>query len=462
MEEHTDTMESWERLRELCASGDRVGLEEYIATLPSGEMARALSRLDVAERTTFFGLIEPAGAANIIEELPDEQGAAVLRELDPADAAAIVDEIDSDERADVLSELRDHEVDAILTQMDAGEAQEARQLMGYDPDTAGGLMITEFLRYYENQTVSDVLDDMRGNAEKYAEYSVQYLYVVSPEDQLVGVVPLRGIVLQAGTKKLGGIMLRDPMSVAHDTPLHELEQLFDRHHFFGFPVLDADGRLVGVVKHDDVEERIGERAQTTLMRLSGIVGGEEFRGMPFRTRSMRRLSFLIVNIFLNVLAASVIALFTDTLEAVIALAVFLPIISDMGGNSGSQAIGVSIRELSLGMIKTRDYGIVLWKEATVGLMNGAVLGIIVAVVGALYVGLTGMITDPGTAALFGFIVGFAMMLNTLLSVVVGGTMPLFLKRIGIDPALASVSILTTITDIGGFFLVLGMAALLLV
>jgi magnesium transporter len=183
--------------------------------------------------------------------------------------------------------------------------------------------------------------------------------------------------------------------------------------------------------------------------------------MPFRTRSFRRLSFLIVNIFLNVIAASVIALFTDTLEAVIALAVFLPIISDMGGNSGSQAIGVSIREMSLGLIKTRDYGIVLWKEFTVGMLNGFVLGIIIAFVGALYVSLTGMITDPVTAALFGFIVGCSMMLNTVLSVLVGGTMPLFLKRIGIDPALASVSILTTITDIGGFFLVLGMAALLL-
>jgi len=461
MDEVPVTGESWVRLRALCAEGDRAGIEEYLATLPAGELARALSRLDAQSRVTFFGLIEPAGAADIIEELPDEQGAAVLSELDPSDAAAIVDEIDSDARADVLAEMREDDAAAILTQMDAGEAREARELMGYDPDTAGGLMITEFLRYYEDQTVADVLDDMRRNAEQYAEYSVQYLYVVSPEDTLVGVVPLRGIVLQGPKKTIGGIMLHDPMSVPHDTPLQALEQLFDRHHFFGFPVLDATGRLVGVVKHDDVERRARECAQTTLMRLSGIVSGDESRSMPFRTRSFRRLSFLIVNIFLNVIAASVIALFTGTLEAVIALAVFLPIISDMGGNSGSQAIGVSIREMSLGLIKTRDYGIVLWKEATVGLLNGFVLGIITAVVGALYVALTGMITDPGTAAIFGFVVGFAMMLNTVLSVVIGGTMPLVLKRIGIDPALASVSILTTITDIAGFFLVLGMAAILL-
>lgn len=462
MEETTPRIESWERIRALCAQGDRDGLEAYLAELSSGDLARALSRLDEAEHGRFFALLEPAIAADVIEELPDEQGAALLGNLDAAAAAAIVDEIDSDERADVLAELPKADVAAILDEMDATEAREARRLLRYDPDTAGGLMITEFLRYTEDQTVADVLDDMRRNAEKYAEYSVQYLYVAKPKGELVGVVPLRGIVLQPPGKQLGGIMLRDPLQVRHDTPLHELEQLFDRYGFFGFPVTDRRGRLIGVVKHDDVEERLGERAQTTLMRLSGIVSGDEFRGMPFRTRSFRRLSFLIVNIFLNVIAASVIALFTGTLEAVIALAVFLPIISDMGGNSGSQAIGVSIRELSLGIIKVRDYGIVLWHELTVGVFNGIVLGLITAVVGALYVGLTGMIAEPRTALIFGFVVGFAMALNTVLSVVVGGTMPLFLKRIGIDPALASVSILTTITDIGGFFLVLGMATLLLV
>ena len=187
------------------------------------------------------------------------------------------------------------------------------------------------------------------------------------------------------------------------------------------------------------------------MESSGIVGGEELRSMSLWRRSSRRLSWLSVNILLNIVAASVIAFYQDTLAAVIALAVFLPIISDRSGCSGNQAVAVSIRELTLGLLKPNELFRVLFKEAGIGLLNGSVLGALIGIVAWVWQG------NP----YLGLVVGGALAANTLLAVLIGGLVPLVLRRFGMDPALASGPILTTVTDMCGFFLVLSLASSLL-
>ncbi|MFA6242783.1 MAG: magnesium transporter, partial [Candidatus Hydrogenedentales bacterium] len=221
--------------------------------------------------------------------------------------------------------------------------------------------------------------------------------------------------------------------------------------YFGVPVVDASGAMLGVVQGADVEEAQGEAAQRTFLRFSGIIGGEELRSMPLSSRSFRRLSFLTINIFLNVIAASVIVAFESTLAKVIALAAFLPIISDMSGCSGSQAIAVSIRELSLGLIKPRDFTRVCLQEILVGLPNGIVLGSVLGFMAYLWKG----------NAYLGLVVGLALALNTVVGVTLGGAIPLIMSRLRIDPALAAAPMLTTVTDMCGFFLSLSFAALAL-
>ena len=233
--------------------------------------------------------------------------------------------------------------------------------------------------------------------------------------------------------------------------LKTLERFFDRHPLFGVPAVDAMGALVGVVRSVDVEQAADERSNRSFLKFMGIVGGEELRTMPLRNRSMRRLSWLTVNIVLNIIAASVIAFHQDTLSAVIALAVFLPIISDMSGCSGNQAVAVSMRELTLGVIRPAEIWRVLRKEAAVGLINGIVLGVLLGLVGWLW---------QGNFAL-GAVVAVSLALNTLVAVCFGGLIPLVLARLGQDPALASGPILTTITDMTGFLLVLTIAGALL-
>ncbi len=447
---------TWTTLSRLLAENEADRVREFLATLPAPEIARALARLDEDEQGRLLVTLPPKAAADLLEELSNVQGADLLEDLPVEKAAAIVDEIDSDVRADLLGELDRGDAEAILAEMDPEEARDARKLLDYAPDTAGGLMITEFLSYRDTITVAGILDDLRVHHREYADYPVQYVYIVNARHELIGVVPLRELVLSDGETPVTQIMFRNPLSIHAESPLEELEPFFDRHPYFGAPVLDAHGRIVGVVQRSAVEAALGKRADRTFMRFSGIIGGDELRHMPLPARAGKRLAWLTLNIVLNIIAASVIIKFQNTLEAAIMLAVFLPIISDMSGCSGNQAVAVSIRELSLGIITPRDYLRVLFKELQVGFPNGLALGTLLGGLAFLYSGFNGA-WNPYLA----LVVGGALCLNTLLSVLVGGFLPLAIKRLKLDPAIVAAPLLTTLTDMCGFFMLLGFATAVL-
>jgi magnesium transporter len=312
-------------------------------------------------------------------------------------------------------------------------------------------MITEFLAFPDHLTVGELIDELRGAPEDYSEYEVQYIYVVNEMGRLEGVLRLRDLLLTPNRVPISQIMLRSPIAVRDDTALTRLERLFDRHPFLAIPVVDADQILIGVLRRFDIEEAAESRSGGEFLKSQGIVGGEELRSMPLRRRAGRRLSWLSVNIVLNLAAASVIAAYQDTLAAAIALAVFLPIISDMSGCSGNQAVAVSIRELSLGLLLPRDFARVWLKEISIGLINGTALG--------LLLGLAAFLWKQNLT--LSMVVAAAMALNTLIAVSLGGLIPLLLRRMRVDPALASGPLLTTVTDMCGFFLVLSMATAVL-
>jgi len=441
----------WERLAEAAAENDADRVTELLDELSVGEKARTLSRLDEETRSHVISLIGPEEAARLMEAFDDTQAAEILSELEPRDAAVIVSELPSDEQADVLADLEEEEAAAILAELAPAEAAEARELLEYDPLSAGGLMVREFLSFPEDTTVSEVLEDLRTNRERYSDFDVQYAYIVARDGSLVGVLRMRDLLLGSPQEPVRNIMLPDPIHVRGDTPLEELLAFFHDHRFVGVPVVDARERLAGIVHRTDVEEHEAERAHDDFLKVSGLSGREEFRSMPVRQRSVRRLSWLSINIVLNLISASVIALYTDTLEAAIALAVFLPIISDMSGCSGNQAVAVSIRELTLGLVRPFEFVRVFLKEASVGLINGSLLGILLGLLAFVWKG------NPW----LGGVVAAAMMLNTLVAVIIGGLVPLLLRRLGFDAALASGPILTTVTDLCGFFLVLSFATAVL-
>jgi magnesium transporter len=359
--------------------------------------------------------------------------------------------MNSDDRVDLINEMPEEEAEAILTELNPDEADSVRKMTEYDPETAGGLMLTEYIAYNESFTVREATEDLRENSEKYKNYHIRYIYVIKENNQFVGVLQMQDLLLSNPQKRLSEIVIKEVTAVSVTTSLEKLDDLFDTYNFYGFPVIDYQNQLIGVVRRKNVLEAMNERTAFEHLETQGIVGGDEFRTMPVLLRSRRRLSWLSVNIVLNIIAASVIAFYEDTLSAVIALAVFLPIISDMSGCSGNQAVAVSMRELSLGTVKPGEVFRVWLQEISVGLINGVVLGLLIAIVAYIWKGNIWL----------GIVAGSALTINTLVSVSIGGTVPLVLKKMNIDPALASGPILTTITDMVGFLLVLGFATMAL-
>ncbi|MDB9838548.1 magnesium transporter [bacterium] len=408
---------------------------------------RELLELTVDDRSLVLTLLSAELAAALIEEAPHEMGADLMEDLEPTRAFALMEEMDSDVQANLIGDMDDEEAEAILSQMDASDAADMRRLSEYESDTAGGLMMSELFTFKNTQTVGAVLKELASEDADVDRYRGNHPYIIDKENKPVGVVSLRGLLSTSRTTRLTSIMV-EPMTVEVSTTLFELADLFDKYPFLGLPVIETDGTLVGVVSRASVSQALLEQAESENLKLQGVVG-DELHSMPTWLRSKRRLAWLSANIVLNIIAASVISAYEETLIAVIAIAVFLPMVSDMSGCSGNQAVGVTMRELSLGLVRPVDAFKVWMKEISVGIINGIALGILIGLVAWVW---------KGNPAL-GLVIGLALALNTMLAVSIGGVVPLLLKRMGQDPAVASGPLLTTVTDMAGFFLVLSLATL---
>ena len=442
-----DSIPPWELLHELLQAGDANAVRAHMQEVPEGEVPRLFSHLSATESHRVLAMLDPEVAGALMKALPDALAADVVEGLEPEEAAAIVTTLPSNTQADILLDFEPEYAEAVLAEMPAEEAADAERLAQYAERTAGGVMITEYLSYSDKLTVADVLADLRAHQEDYQRHDVQYIYITGEREMLKGVLRLRDLVLTSPQIAIREIMIPGTDFVPVDADVEALHDFFSTRPYRGVPVVDADGRLVGVVRHADVAEAFGEREASDHLKAQGIVGGEELRTMPVFTRAWRRLSWLSINVVLNLIAESVIAAYQETLTAVIVLAVFLPIISDMSGCSGNQAIAVSMRELSLGLIQPADMFRVWGKELSVGMINAVALGALLGGAAFLW---------QGNVTL-SIVVGLALTLNTLLSVSLGGLVPLVLRGLKLDPALASGPILTTVTDMCGFFLVLSFA-----
>jgi magnesium transporter len=431
------------------AARDGTQLNTLLERLPLADALREILEFAPDDRRAILTLISPELAAALIEEAPNEIGATLMEALDSARAVEIMDEMDSDVQADLIGDMEDAEAEAILSRMDAEDAADVRRLVEYEDDTAGGLMMTEVFQFADAQSVGAVLRQLASDDHDVDRYRGQHPYIVDTDGKPIGVVSLRGLLSTKRSALLTSIMV-EPLTVGVAATLSDLEDIFDKYNFLGVPVVETDGRLVGVVSRESVSQALLERAESENLKLQGVVG-DEVRSMPTWIRSRRRLAWLSTNIVLNIIAASVISAYEETLVAVIAIAVFLPMVSDMSGCSGNQAVGVTMRELSLGLVRPKDAAKVWFKEISVGVINGIALGILIGIVAWVW---------KGNPAL-GLVIGLALALNTMLAVSIGGVVPLLLKRLGQDPAAASGPLLTTVTDMAGFFFVLSLATLMM-
>jgi magnesium transporter len=440
----TEVVIDQQSLIEAVESGDQQQVSDIIESASHQDILRHTSLMSKDEREQFMTLLSPEAAAEILEEAPTGLAASVIKSLDTTVAAKIMEELYSDTQADIINDINQSSADAILSEMKPVEAEHIRELSDYDPHTAGGLMETEILSFKKTDTVRTILNNLIRDDEQYELYRGQHPYIVDDDGRLLGVVSLRDLIRNKREKELTDVM-GPAMSVTTDLSQKELALIFNEHSFLCIPVVNEQQVLLGVVSRIELDE--AERGRLEIAQLAMQQTGDELRSMPTLLRSRRRLTWLSSNIVLNIIAASVISSYEETLSAVIAIAIFLPMVSDMSGCSGNQAVGVSMRELSLGLTRPVDLFHVLRKELSVGIINGIILGVLIGIVAGVW----------KDNFYLGLVIGFALSINTLIAVSIGGTIPLILKRLGIDPAVASGPLLTTITDMAGFFLVLSLA-----
>ncbi len=438
------------KLRDLLQSGDAAAIAAMLDALHPDERVHEVYLLAPDEQRRLLALLPPEKAADLLEVVSDAHAADLIEEMPAEEAAPIVEELASDHRVDVLAELDSDDAEAIIAELDEEDAEEIRELISYEPDQAGGLMMTEYAYYPMSLTVREVVEDLTREDIEYSLLTVHYVYVVVQKHKLKGVIRIRDLVFADPSLRIGELA-KEAYTVSPEADLSELENFFDKHDIAAVPVVNARGMMLGIVRRRAVLEALAEKSEADSLKAAGIIGGDELRSMPVTVRSARRLSWLSINIVLNIIAASVIAFYEDTLTAVIALAVFLPIVSDMSGCSGNQAVAVSMRELTLGAALPRDVLRVWGKEASVGIINGIALGLLLGLAAWIWKG----------NAVLGLVVGAALAVNTIVAVSIGGTVPLLLKRFNFDPAVASGPLLTTVTDMCGFFLLLSLASLVL-
>jgi len=397
----------------------------------------------------FAAMTDDARAREVLLWLPPEQSGPILSALEPARAAGLVAGLPSDERADLLAAVGHDARATIQSLLPADTQRDAARLLAYAPNTAGGLMETEFLAYPSGESVRSAIRDLRANQQRYAAIGVQYVYLLDEAKRLVGVAPVRDLMLSPEDAMLATLIKRPPASTLDTASLHDVALAFDEHPFLALPVVDGSGVLLGVINRADATQGEQEEAEDDYRVSQGIVGGEELRSMPMGTRVRRRGAWLGVNLVLCLGGAGVIAFFQDTLAKVIVVAAVLPVISATSGNAAMQAAAVSIRELTLGVIDPRAWRRVLMHELVLAALLALPLGGAVALLASLW----------GAGWMIGAAVGIAMAVNATIAVGIGAVCPLLLRRFNIDPALASGPISTTLADVSGFALTLSLVAI---
>lgn len=418
-----------------------------IKSLHPADAADQLQRLPVEEARQALLQLSKTDAAAILAELDEELRPRLLEGISSPELAGIISELNHNAAADVVAELPEKRRPEVMAGLASDEKAQVSTLLVYPPDTAGGIMSDQFIRLHTNQTVDECLQLLQGKAEE-SEGGISYLYVTNDAGRLVGIVSMRDLVFRGRQRSIGEIMSPEVKHVSVDDDQEKIAQLFERYHYLALPVLDRDGRLVGMVSAQRVMDVIKEEATEDMQLMVGL-SGEERALTPWRQSIRKRLPWLCINLATAFLAGAVVGIFEGTIAKWTALAIFLPIVAGQGGNAGVQTLTVIIREMALGELSIGDGRKALVKEVILGVLNGMAIGVLVGIVGYIWQG----------SVVLGVVVGAAMLLTMVAAALSGVLVPYTLKALRIDPALASSIMVTTVTDVGGFFFFLGLAAL---
>ncbi len=408
------------------------------------DQAELFDDLALEEQDRLLPQLELEDSADILEKLKEEKAAEVAERLSNAELSSILSEMEPDEAADLLGDLTPARAAKALATLE--EADEIRPFLAYPDESAGGLMTTAEVVLHQDMRAEEAITHLRATAPD-AE-TVYYLFVLDRREHLVGVVSLRQLVVAPPWTPVGEIMDPDVISVDAYDDQEVAARLMSRYDLVALPVVDVQGKMLGIITHDDLVEVLEEEATEDIFRLGGVP--EEHPADVALPAALRtRLPWLVLNLVTAMASAFVLSLFESTIARVAVLAAFFPIVAGVSGSAGTQALTVTVRGLALGELSPQEGWRTLGREMLIGLANGVAVGSLIALIALAWRGLP----------MLGMVVGVATLLNLIAAAVAGALVPIGLQTLQIDPALASPILVTTVTDTFGYFVYLGLATL---
>jgi magnesium transporter len=420
-------------LRELTLPLHEADLADLIALLLPDQRAALIAALGEDFDAAALPELDEAVRDQVLEVMPSEQVAEALQQLDSDDAVYVIEDLDKDEQSDILAKLPQFERLALERSLE------------YPEDSAGRIMQTDLIAVPPFWSVGQTIDYMR-DADDLPDRFYE-LFVVDPAYHLLGSVALNHLLRSKRPISIDAITDRDIHPIPVEADQEAVARQFERYNLTSAPVVDSGGRLVGVITADDVVEVVQEEASEDILRMGGVAG--ESVSDPVLRTTTRRFTWLLANLATAILASLVISLFQATIEQMVALAVLMPIVASQGGNAGTQTMTVAVRALATQDLGPANVPRVIWRELAVGLLNGLMFAVIMAVIAFFWFG-----SGP-----LGIVIGVAMIVNLLAAALAGILIPLGFNALGLDPAIASAPFVTTVTDVVGFFSFLGLATL---
>ncbi|BAU47193.1 magnesium transporter [Sulfurifustis variabilis] len=441
-----------DHLNELLAALETGAIESVRAILVDlhpADIATLIEGTPPESRPLVWTQVDDARKGETLLELAEDVRADLLRLTDDAALVAAARTLDTDDIADLIPELSDEVIAEILAALDKQNRQRLDAVLSYPEDTAGGLMNVDAITVRENITLEVVLRYLRRRGA--LPESTDKLFVVDRHDALIGQLEIGRLLTTDPDRRVSQVMDREVIRFPALAPQQDVAKAFEDYDLISAPVVDEHNRLIGRITIDDVVDVLREEAEHSILAPAGLSEDEDIFAPPLRT-SRRRSVWLAVNLVTAIIAAAVVGLFESTIEKVVALAVMMPIVAGMGGNAGTQTVTAVIRGLALGIVSESNARRLLTRELAVGALNGLVF--------ALAVGLIAVLWHKNL--MLGPVIAMAMVINLTFAALFGVLIPVAVRRLGIDPALASGVILTTVTDVVGFFSFLGLATIFLV
>jgi len=448
MEQREDTRALTERIETLAADGSSAELRAVLADLRAEDVADQLEHLHGEARPVVFAALPPETAAEVLMGVDEEVRAQLLTSLEEDAVVSLLRLLEPADVADVIGALPEERAAMVLRRLPVPEAAEVRVLLEYPTDSAGGVMSTHFVAVRDHHTIREAVEHIRRREQDLGDF--YYVYVWDAQHRLVGVTSLKDLLLARPEQRIGEIMDHEVVSVPAGADQEEAANVALRYQLFALPVVDDAGVLVGQLMLDDLADIAEEEASEDMYRIVGLPEDESVFS-PLRFSVRKRLPWLFVNLVTALFAFGVVSSFEGTIARFALLAALMPIVAGMGGNAGMQTLTIVVRGLALGEVDVRNARRALFKELALGVINGALIGVVVAGVAVL------LSANPWVGA----IIGAALFLNMVAAGVAGATVPLLLRAFRVDPALASGVIVTTVTDCAGFFFFLGLATLML-